>query len=765
MPEHATRRDTPSLGGEPPLVNEAEAAARRPLPAPEVTPLRILLIDDDRIDRMAVGRALRSAGFEFEASEADSMAAGLRELVARTFDCVFLDFLLPDGDGLDVVRAARERGVRTPIVILTGQGDEQIAVELMKAGASDYMPKAQATAERLSQVLRNALRVHRAEHQAARAERERARLLVMEQRAREEAEAAQQRLAFLAEASALVSASLDYGTTLENVARLAVPSLADWCFLDLLDADLSFTRMAVAHRDPAQAELARRFRRTYAPMPEAPHGISRVIALGESEIMTEMPDWVLLALARDADHLDALRALNIQSLMCVPLIARGRNLGAMTFISTGERPPYSLDDLSFAEEIARRAALAVDNARLYRGVKAAEEQLRMQLDFTSAITDSLAEGVCALDAEGCFTFVNPVGEQLLGFSSEELLGRRLHAIIHSRQPGGPPVAEEECPLFRAVREGRVLRKDDDYFTRRDGSFLPVSWVTSPIVSNGRLVGAVLAFHDSTARKRAEAELEDSRRQLAQSEKLSALGTLVSGVAHELRTPLTYLTNNIFLLQARLESTAKENPSLKPVVADALRFGQAAMEGVDRINALVKDLRPFANPEGGRRIEAGLHEVVQGAVDLFRATHRGHVEVDAVLEPTPPLLLERGQLQRVAINLLMNAAEAMPHGGRIRITTRPLENGALLEVEDEGSGIPPEVEARIFDPFFTTKADGTGLGLSITRRIVEAHGGTIRYQTRQGRGTRFLILLPQPSKDAQLDAGPRSLSPAASAPNP
>ena len=700
----------------------------------ERPPVRVLVVDDDVVDRLNVRRSLRNIGIPVEVDEVDRCASALDRMRSGRYDCVFLDYLLPDGTGLSVLHAARNAGHAAAFVVLTGQGDETTAVEIMKAGAADYVPKAHATPERLAQCLRNTLRVAQAEQDARRAAAERAEALVMEQRARGDAEAAQRRLAFLAEASALVASSLDYATTLENVARLAVPHLADWCFVDLVDAEgWGFTRMAIAHREPAQAPLAARFRRHFDAMPDAPHGISRVMATGRSEVMSDTPDWVLVELARDADHLTLMRELRPGSVMTVPLAARERTLGAMTFVATAPGR-YSLDDLAFAEALAARAAHAVDNARLYSEARDAERRLRHQLDFTGAITGSLAEGVCALDLEGTITFANVAAESMLGYGAGELIGRAVAGTIL-------PDAEACAALVRAVGEGAVLRIEDGAFARRGGGFVEVSLVASPILSDGRASGVVLAFHDISLRKRAEAELEASRRQLAQSEKLSALGTLVSGVAHELRTPLTYLTNNLFLLQTRLDAAARDDARLKPLVADVQRFSQAAMEGVDRINALVKDLRPFSNPEGGRRMSVGLHEVVGGAVDLFRATHRGRVEVVAKLEATERVLVEKGQLQRVAINLLMNAAEAMPHGGRVHVTTRAEGGFALLEVADEGPGIPAEVEARIFDPFFTTKAEGTGLGLAITRRIVEAHGGEIAYQTAPGRGTTFFVRLP------------------------
>jgi PAS domain S-box-containing protein len=142
---------------------------------------RVLVVDDDRVDRMAVLRALRAAGLELEAEEAGSVADARAALENRAFDCVFLDYQLPGGDGLRVLREARERGVTTPVVMLTGQGDDRVAVSLMKAGATDYMTKDAITSERLGQTLRHVVRVHRAELAARQAEE---RLRVSEQRFR-----------------------------------------------------------------------------------------------------------------------------------------------------------------------------------------------------------------------------------------------------------------------------------------------------------------------------------------------------------------------------------------------------------------------------------------------------------------------------------------------------------------------------------------------------------------------------------------------------
>lgn len=682
-------------------------------------PTKLLLVDDDAVDRMAVRRALSKANIDVEVIEQEKGADAIDALSDNGYACVLLDYLLPDMTGLDVLRKVRETGIMTPIIILTGQGDERLAVELMKAGACDYLPKNLVTPERILQTLRNALRIHDMEVAARQAESERQRLLEGERAARAEAEAAHHRLLFLAEASTAFADSLETDLALDTIAGLAVPTLGDWVLVELQDSR-GFVRGCARRWDGQLRRFAKPRKERALPMPRTSSRLEG--------------DEFEKTITFSEEHRDLLEGRELKEGIQVPLIARGRAIGAITLGILPESRPYSDQDLAFAREVARRAAIAVDNARLYEEAREASARLRQQLDLTRAITNSLAEGVCALDLHGRITFLNPAAEASLQWHSDDVIGRDLHETVHACD------TPECCSMRDSLGLGRLVRSDA-VFRRRDGSTFSVIYAMAPILSEGRIVGTVLTFHDVTEQRRAESELEESRRQMAMSEKLSALGTLISGVAHELRTPLTYVANNVFLIRHRLDKAAAAHPELGEPLQDVTRFSEEAMDGIDRINALLRDLRPFVNPEPGIRMPAKLDEVVATAVDLFRATQRGRSEVEADLRETGAIEMDKGQIQRVVINLLLNAMEAMESGGRIHVTTRAVEGGAEIEVEDEGPGLPPEVRARIFDPFFTTKAEGTGLGLSITRSVVEAHGGTIRYRTEEKVGTTFIVFLP------------------------
>ena len=171
---------------------------------------------------------------------------------------------------------------------------------------------------------------------------------------------------FLAKAGTTLSSSLDYSTTLASVAKLAVPYLADWCAIDILEEDGSLDRLALTHQDPAKVALAQELEESYPADPEAQHGVPQVLRTGEPELVPEISESLLDEAVRDARHREIVRKLGLKSYVVVPLVARGRTLGAITLVSAESGRRYGTNELELAEELARRAALAVDNARLYR---------------------------------------------------------------------------------------------------------------------------------------------------------------------------------------------------------------------------------------------------------------------------------------------------------------------------------------------------------------------------------------------------------------
>ena len=448
--------------------------------------IKILVVEDDEVDRMAMRRALKTAGVSVEMVVAVDCKSAISTLNEQTFDCVLLDYRLPDGDGLSLVQEVRAAGSKVPLVVLTGQGDEQLAVELMKSGASDYLSKSKLSSETLSRSVRNAVRIYRAEREAElvtqqlRDSEERYRLVLEgsndgiwdwdiqthdiycndrlyeitglspnqvkasydlfckllhpEDRFRisqavadhlqddnveldvdfrllhtsgeyryciargkawrdlqgrpfrmsgilsdiTERKRAEESMRFLAEASAQLSASLNYEKTLESLAKLAVPFMADLCIVDIVENG-TVRRMSVAHADPVREEQVRQLHYSYPPDINRLHPAMKVLRTGVAELKPELSDEDLVSATRDDEYLQLVRELGFKSYIIVPLLVRSRVLGVISFVSTQNERRYGPAHLALAEELARRAVLSIENGQLYRETQAASENLRQAI--------------------------------------------------------------------------------------------------------------------------------------------------------------------------------------------------------------------------------------------------------------------------------------------------------------------------------------------------------------------------------------------------
>ena len=271
---------------------------------------------------------------------------------------------------------------------------------------------------------------------------------------------------FLAEAGEILAGSLDYETELERVARLAVPALADWCVVDLLVEDGRLHRLAVVHRDPAKAETALELKRRYAVLsPNQTHRAWDVLVDGKPWFDPAVTEARFVAEARDAEHLDLLRRLGFAAEMVLPLVARGRTLGVMTLVLADDSRHYGPGDLALAEELARRAAVAIDNARLYAEAQAAEARYR-------GLFEGVADAILSIDAEGRFRDVNAAAIELLGYQRDELLGSRLEDLI------APGAEQTEVEVLWRPQDG-IWRGELD-LRRKDGMILTVEARTTVV---------------------------------------------------------------------------------------------------------------------------------------------------------------------------------------------------------------------------------------------------------------------------------------------
>jgi signal transduction histidine kinase len=229
------------------------------------------------------------------------------------------------------------------------------------------------------------------------------------------------------------------------------------------------------------------------------------------------------------------------------------------------------------------------------------------------------------------------------------------------------------------------------------------------------------------------QLEAEHEKLLRAERLSTLGLFSSAIAHDLRNPLSTVNLGIYWLKSRLADTPDERVhSRLTTIERELR----------RAEQIIKTLLAFARTGEPNREPADLNQLVRevvGVIDLLP-----NIALDLRLDPgLPPLAVDRAQLFQVLENLIRNAIQAMPGGGRVTVSSESTGNGCRLSVSDTGPGIPPDLHATIFEPLVTTKSSGTGLGLALCKRVVEAHGGRISIESAPGQGATFRIDLPAP----------------------
>ena len=308
-------------------------------------------------------------------------------------------------------------------------------------------------------------------------------------------------------------------------------------------------------------------------------------------------------------------------------------------------------------------------------------------------------------------FVDPAGRQRLGGMLALVAGV---ALVDGCPPVIPACFVLASLLVYFISEGRV--------------FLTHQALRSLAEQHERLA-------------RAHEQLDLAHQRAREQERLTSLGMLAAGVAHEINNPMSYVKSNVNSLYLDLQACKPLPEELREYVDDVL---PATLDGIRRVTAIVADLRRFARGDPEAMVEYDLNEEMAVALRIARGQLGPRCEVVMDLKELPRLLGHPGQVAQVGVNLLMNAAQAMPEGGRISLSTRQEGDEAVLEVRDTGIGMSPEVRARLFEPFFTTKpaGEGTGMGLSVVHGIVTAHSGRIQVDSTPGQGSTFTIRLPR-----------------------
>jgi PAS domain S-box-containing protein len=364
-----------------------------------------------------------------------------------------------------------------------------------------------------------------------------------------------------------------------------------------------------------------------------------------------------------------------------------------------------------------------------------DQHLAERERWFSTTLRAIADGVLACDAEQRVTFMNPAAERMLGYVEAKSLGLSMSEVLGQ---GGALVEPVTAALANGVPAPFSLENERG----ANGSPLAAEGTVAPISHAERVLGAVLVLHDVTEQRRHD-------EQLALTDRLSSLGTLVASVAHEINNPLAYTLGNLGLAGSELErlKSQSSDPGLNTVLDRVIRSLRDAEDGAGRVANTVKELRAFGRMEERSQRAVDPRACVDWAIRLTSNQLLHQARLLTSLRDVPNVLANELKLSQVVVNLLTNAVQALTgerEENEIRVNTYTDETGAaVLEVEDNGRGMSEDVRLSVFEPFFTTKAPGhgTGLGLSICRNIVSGFGGQITVESSPGKGSRFRVRLP------------------------
>ncbi|MBW4566145.1 MAG: GAF domain-containing protein [Mojavia pulchra JT2-VF2] len=616
-------------------------------------------------------------------------------------------------------------------------------------------------------------------------EAERAQLMrqqIQEQTARLEAEANQRRTAFIAEVSTTLASSLDYESTLASVANLVVPFFADWCAIDLLQDNQFIHRVAVAHCDPTKVELGWEIHRQYPRQIDATEGVPKVLRTGKTEMAAEIPDAALVTVAQDAEHLRILRELGLKSGIISPLTARGQILGAISFVTAESDRRYTQADVALAEDIAHRAAIAIDNARLYQKAQqsqqaaeqSAERVARLQ-SVTAAFSESLTplqvadvivdQGIAALGANfALVALVSETGTELevlrtVGCEPDQMNGWQ-------RFPLNAPV-----PLAEAVRTGQPIWAEPSqkrairYPHLREKYELHSfeAWISIPLIVEGRAIGGmsfgfmelqqldgeeqvfILSLAQQCAQAIARTRLYEAERTARSAAEAAnrIKDEFLAVLSHELRTPLNPILGWSKLLRSGKLDAAKTDHALETIERNAKLQTQLIEDLLDVSRILQGKLSLNIAP-------VNLIPTIEAAIETVQlAAQAKSIQIETIFDPNVGQVLgDSARLQQVIWNLLTNAVKFTPSGEQVKIRLFCIDSQAQIQVSDTGKGIHPDFLPHVFEYFrqadatTTRKFGGLGLGLAIVHHLVELHGGTVDAESAgEGLGATFTVRLP------------------------
>jgi two-component system NtrC family sensor kinase len=647
---------------------------------------RILIVDDEPAVRDCMATALRRKGYEtlLAANAADGIALASQQVP----DLIISDICMEGGDGFEFLRSIRAdaRTAAIPFIIITGHPDQDGMLEGLKHAADGYLPKPLSLPALIAAVENR---------------------LKREELIRRDASEIKTQLFRVLQAAPDLIAIVDPET-------LSIQFLNSW------------GKRILERNDESQQPLTDYF----SP------------AAGENFVRISIPT------AMESGHWLG------ETVLAAP---SGRRVPVELVLQSHRRNDQKVEYFSL---IARDLS---ERKESERALRASEYRFR-------CLVDALPDGVMIYDAQGKISFFNARALELLGYAPGELLEASTANIF--RDGGFPHWSCEPNAVGHVPTETTIVKKS--------GEALSVSIFRERLEIEGTPVDLCI-FHDLTDRKRMERERQEFEVQLRQAQKLESIGQLAAGVAHEINTPTQYIGDNTRFLKDAFGSIVKVlglyqqvaqaagagvvPPAMLQEVAtqtEALDISfllqeiptalEQSLEGIERVSKIVRAMKDFSHPNSAEKTPLDINSAIESTLTVARNEWKYVANLETNLDQSLPLVpCLPGEFNQVILNLVVNAAHAIAdkvagteRKGVIRVSTARVAEWVEVRVSDTGAGIPKKVQPRIFEPFFTTKevGKGTGQGLAIARSaIVDKHGGTIVFETEEGRGTTFIVRLP------------------------
>jgi PAS domain S-box-containing protein len=349
-------------------------------------------------------------------------------------------------------------------------------------------------------------------------------------------------------------------------------------------------------------------------------------------------------------------------------------------------------------------------------------------NFTESIIQSIGSGIIITEVNDTITYINRAGERMLGFSKEELIGKPFNIFRLKEKQSAIPSFLNNPDDLDTRKEGWIKKKDHTEF--------PVGFTINNHLSiRGERIGKIVVFRDLT-------NVYKIQEEILRMDRLVSLGKLASGIAHELRNPLAGIKTTAQALGEEMSADDSRREYLNRITKE-----------IDRLNDLLKTFFSFAKPQKLNLIHCEIKDIINEIIPFLikEIADKGIRFIETYHPQLPKIKVDKTQMHQVFLNLFLNAIQAMPNGGELKIEASPIysissdgfkKNFTKVVISDSGRGIPPHIVQKIFDPFFTTKPKGIGLGLSITYQIIKKHGGTIKVESQWEQGTSFIVNLPE-----------------------